>query len=175
MTPPAPTRLLDWSRSPLIGLWFATYRGGPTGTDAALWVLHEGLCYEHLPFLDEIPQPGTIPYRTWANLAAEAAIERRSMVLLPLQPSRDEPRVIAQQSVLSVVGDVGLAIGVVHHNRSMQTTKVRVPRSWAPAAATACANLAGISELSVFRDLDALGRELFECESDLSRRHSALY
>jgi hypothetical protein len=117
-----PTRLLDWSESPLVGLYFAVEEESHQGEDGALWTLMPTLlnsksnyrpAYEHeVPSFDDEHmnnyRPLTIALEQKSSLYPMAAIARRNSA-----------RMQAQQGVFTIshrenitiedVGQVGAA------------------------------------------------------------------
>jgi len=99
------TRLLDWSESPLVGLYFAVEEESHQGEEGALWALMPTLlnsksnyrpAYEHeVPSFDDEYmqnyQPGTIAREQRSSLYPVAAIARRN-----------SSRMHAQQGVFTI-------------------------------------------------------------------------
>ena len=62
-----PTRLLDWSENPLVGLYFAIEDGNHDNEDGAIWIFEDKTAIsKHLPSLLELDYPR--PYRASKDL-----------------------------------------------------------------------------------------------------------
>ena len=124
----APTRLLDWTRSPFIGLWFAYWRH--SDGDAALWVFDARNSWiNHLDSMDELEACGWEDFlddRRWQNRFAEAAVAKRSMVPLIVSPRVAVHRVVAQQSILTLIPNVDSPRYLEHGVFSSLATRIRL-------------------------------------------------
>jgi hypothetical protein len=155
-----PTRLIDWTRSPFIALWFAFEHEGDS--DAAMWVLDARNCVINLhEMMGEVLNNSAFDTdgRLRANRLTDLAIERGTPIPLPLSPRYTLGRAVAQQSVLTLVANVPYPTVAGHTVRSYLATKVRLRKEWRDEAMGACSSL-GIDRLSLFRDLDTLGSAL---------------
>jgi hypothetical protein len=158
-----PTRLMDWTRSPFIGLWFAV-ESMVNGEDAALWILDGRNCQVNYP------DPGTLIESTeWKefaddrvlqNLQAERAISQHQMVPLLIEPRCSLPRVVAQQSVMTLIPNVEVPKGFAHAVFSTITTRVRIRTEWKPEIQKLCLSF-GLNGPELFQDLDSVGSDLF--------------
>ncbi len=156
----APTRLLDWTRSPLVGLWFTTWHAPPSAGDAALWVYNRGTSsLNHRPEIygmDNQSEWKIDHPREWINRLAEAVVIKGGPVPLVVIPQSGPSRIAAQQSVLTLIPDVTLASGVHNHLLQSLTTKVRIKAEWRERIDHSVATM-GLNEFSLFQDLDSLG------------------
>lgn len=157
----APTRLLDWTRSPFIGLWFAFWGHRDCDGDAAIWLFNmrpSWLTYSQAAasegswetFLDD---------RRWLNRLAEEAIARQDIPPLPISPRAAVARVVAQQSVLTLSPFIEAPTGLTDFVLRKLSTRIRVRASWKPEVLDFCTNV-GITAAAMFQDLDSIGAEL---------------
>jgi hypothetical protein len=153
----APTRLLDWTRSPFIALWFAFEHHVDGDGDAALWALDERQCTRFLGTLLETvnaaPDTDFIDSRTWQNRVANAAIEKGHPTPLPVQPRREFGRATAQQSVLTVVPRVPSRAHQAIIGRVAK--RIRIRERWKEEILRACQSLR-YDRLTLYRDLDSI-------------------
>jgi hypothetical protein len=113
-----PTRLLDWTLSPFIALWFAVDHGSDAKEnekDGALWVFDSRHSWaNHAQRLVELEAGGWADFlddRTLQNRLAEQAIADQAMATLIVSPRRTLARVVAQQSVMTLIPDVRIPFG----------------------------------------------------------------
>jgi hypothetical protein len=173
----APTRLLDWTEGALLGLYFAL-RPNDGKRDAAVWVLDAwwlnrlairsrratiqtqlGRYYEWAR--GHLPDPADKKTRWILDYLPETYSKRR----LPrwpaaLRPPHIDRRIAVQLSAFTIHGSHpdGL-LEVAAHDRRARLVRVRVPkgnvkRIWDELS------LCGVSETTVFPDLEGLAREL---------------
>lgn len=100
-----PTRLLDWSESPLIALWFAVNDDKHPNDPGAMWCLLPTVLNEYAGFRAEFD--GSIPSFTDTTLASHSPTafqqEKRSH-LIPMAAiaNRNSGRIQAQQGVFTI-------------------------------------------------------------------------
>ena len=107
----APTRLMDWTRSPFVAIWFALDGHADGDGDMALWVYDREVANRVLaPTLARVrKQQGyeLLDAREFQNKLVEYALEDKVPGPIPVTP-RQFPRSVAQQSVLTVSTGVGV-------------------------------------------------------------------
>ncbi|MGM0669436.1 MAG: FRG domain-containing protein [Gemmatimonadota bacterium] len=103
----APTRLLDWSYSFFVALFFAIERTEP-GEDTSMWALDLGMVWDkvygmsHLkPYLDRDPNA-----KRGETVSAIIDHQPRHPLVFRLNPWKMNRRLILQQSVFMVPGDI---------------------------------------------------------------------
>lgn len=150
-----PTRLLDWSQSPLVALYFAIEK--PDATDAAVWAL----CPTRLNVVEAktpaICMPGS---KTIGHLGMQAFKrdgEPPDTRILAVLTEEADLRHLMQQSAFTIHGREQ----PLDQTEGAQTflTKIRIPSAAKEGLRQALA-LFGISRASLFPDLENLALEL---------------
>jgi hypothetical protein len=153
-----PTRLLDWSRSPFVALWFAM-ADAVEGEDSALWIFdtrNSTINYQEVSIHYDREALDT---RAWQNKLAERAMDDRSQVPLVLETSRNLARAVAQQSVVTLIPDPGPSIASSAHLFEEMAVKIPIPMEWRDSIRRALESM-GITRSSLMMDLDSTGAEL---------------
>jgi FRG domain len=159
----APTRLLDWTTSPFIGLWFATESHQPEHGDMALWIYSRDTVSRNLAtVIADIKSDedyDLLDERELQNKLIQTVIAGdRTALLVPVKP-RQFQRAIAQQSVLTVSPNIGVARPADWWVREKLATRIRIKQEWKPQIQAACQSM-GLSRVSLYRDLDNLGASI---------------
>lgn len=101
----APTRLMDWTLSPFVALWFALDGHEDGSGDMAVWIYdRRNAALNHAQAkakLESTDDHERLDDRRLLNQYVQLAIDDGNPALIPLQP-RQFSRAIAQQSVLTV-------------------------------------------------------------------------
>jgi hypothetical protein len=160
----APTRLLDWTTSPFVGLWFAIDGHRPEEGDMALWVYDRQTARinlrAHMATLRQEADYDSLTDRELQNRLVNVALAEVSDLLIPMTP-RQFPRAIAQRSILTLSPNVALTRPTRMWIREQLTTRIRLKADWKPEIHAACRS-AGISRFNLFQDLDTLGDDIKE-------------
>lgn len=155
----APTRLMDWTRSPFVAIWFALDGHTDGEGDMALWVYDREVASRALqPTLARLRSTQgyeRLDAREFQNKLVEYALEDRVPVLMPVTP-RQFGRSVAQESVLTVSPRIDVGRPADWYLRQKLATRLRLREEWKLAMQTACSSL-GLSRVGLFRDLDSLG------------------
>jgi hypothetical protein len=161
----ASTRLLDWTEGALIALYFAV-RDNDVSTDAAVWVLDPWWLNELAVGEAEVITPSratgiaetdAMRYRRWLP-------ERFEKVQLPdlpvaVYPSYSVPRIGMQRSCFTVHGRDSQAFEKIAARPGSRLSKVMIPSTSVIEVRKQLA-LSGIDELTIYPDVDGLGRSL---------------
>jgi hypothetical protein len=148
-----PTRLLDWTTTFSVALYFAVK--GATG-DAAIWILNGAELNRRLCGKYEILHPHDLDHG-YANYF----IDRSNTLSAPvaaLYPLRHQPRVFHQRGGFTLHRDLTRSLDEIEPD---VVRKVVIPSAAQPGARRFL-QMAGISEFTLFPDLDGLARELNE-------------
>ncbi|MCA1691560.1 MAG: FRG domain-containing protein [Actinobacteria bacterium] len=159
----APTRLLDWTRSPFVALWFALDKPNDDDADSAVWVIDVANLWlnarEAVADVNTAPDVDIIDGREWQNRLVRAAIEHRAMLPVPITLSSALGRASAQQGAMTAVANLVDPKGHAEATRKLLATRVRIRAAWRDEALRVCLSM-GLTRLRLCRDLDTLGRAL---------------
>lgn len=146
-----PTRLLDWTETLGVAIYFALKSG--TG-DAAVWMLNPYVLNKRTLNRDEIIHPTELHGNYYEYYISKVrALEGNVVAISPL---RHNPRVFNQRAGFTLHDDLESPLNVLHPDA---VTKIDIPAA-ARDGARKFLQAAGISEFSLFPDLDGLAREL---------------
>jgi len=177
----APTRLLDWTESALMALYFAVRNkseGGEQETDSAVWVLEPWKLNELVVNVKEVIAPGAEAgleeqdarrYKAWLpnRYAPSMGLEKRFPVAV--YPTHFHRRISSQRSCFTIHGYAPDGFDELPEQLRPYLQKVVIPHSKTREMETRLA-VAGIDEITVFPDLDGLGRWLTMVLRDESRK-----
>ena len=162
----APTRLMDWTTSPFVALWFAIDGHEDRAGDMALWIYdrRSGLINHGQAQIDA-DEAEDIDFlasddRRAVNRFIRLAISDGNPALIPVQP-RPFPRAVAQQSVLTVSPSISVGRPAHWWIRKSLATRVRLRAAWKSDIVMTCESM-GLNRPSLFRDLDTLGNFVTE-------------
>ena len=174
-----PTRILDWSRSPLIALFFALTQEPGLNANRVVWILPPYQLNKHTLGEESIFCPGGMSSRSIRLSKGQLldldsylpeALDPSDNYKLPLKPIAIEsplsiPRIAAQQGCFTVHGSS-------RKNLEQQFTRKRAPYLSAVILKTKD-NLSeflepllcwGINEETVYQDLDSMTRNILKIE-----------
>lgn len=163
----APTRLLDWSYSPLIATHFATSNTQRYDTDGVVWAVNFVEAHAHLPdalrkLMDtEGSQVATVEVLDEATDGVEGleALADEPFVVFLEPPSFDE-RIFGQWALFAVMSDPTLALDRWldrHHDVTARRIVIPADLKWEVRDRL---DMAGIDERTLFPGLDGLSRWL---------------
>jgi hypothetical protein len=160
-----PTRLLDWTYSPLVAAHFATL-GGRTEADRAVWRLDWKAVHRQfgLPELALLIQdleglfPGERPFTPWTLFAP--AQTRRDFACMIEPPSLDA-RIVAQAATFTLCSDKQQSFDhfLERHGLAGALTKFVIPAAAAGRLRDQL-DLVSVDERRLFPDLDGLAEHL---------------
>lgn len=146
-----PTRLLDWSETFGVALYFALREGEGDGT---VWVLDPFKLNEATIKRYEIMCPTDLK-RSYADYYVER-LEPLEGDVVAISPLRHNPRVSHQRAGFTLHDNLDKSLEDLHPEA---LARIDIPAK-VRAGAAKFLKLAGISEFSLFPDLDGLAREL---------------
>jgi hypothetical protein len=171
----APTRLLDWTEGALIALYFAV-RAKNDETDAAVWALDPWWLNKKVVGKAEVIPPGAGPgllasdanrYKSWLPDRYEVT-KLKSRLPAAVYPTHFSRRISSQQSCFTVHGTDPVGFDELQNDPSARIAKITIP-SEAVRDMRSALSIAGIDELTIFPDLDGLGRYVASIFRDESR------
>lgn len=156
-----PTRLLDWSASPLVALFFAVCQSGYDSTSGALWVLN-GVELNRSQLQTGTPGIITAPgdhheAMRIAKGAFAGTQDDKIAQILAIHPPHIDIRMLVQQS-LSTIHSTKIPLEKLEKNQ-LFLRKIEIP-SDQKEPLRSMLQLLGINESSLFPDLDHLAKDL---------------
>jgi hypothetical protein len=160
----APTRLLDWTRSPFVAAYFAVENASRSGR-CAVWCLNEKWCMDKTRELIRAVDPNLLAMFDASDPAIfdRHILPGRHALVVPVEPFRQHERLTTQQGVFTCPGDMDRSFmenlagfGVPIDPRLVQIT--------IPGAARAHAlqelNQVNINRATLFPGIDGLAQSL---------------
>lgn len=171
-----PTRLLDWSGSPLVSLHFALTSGevldnGKPKTDAAVWVL-DPIAWNKAVFRDTGFEGGILsPRDTRLSRYSTQEVYQSPMNIPPvaLRGAHNSARIVAQQGYFTIFGPESTPMEDIYLNQKSDSgdrifpdhclVKFVIPKGSISDLKSEMFSL-GISETVIYPDLEGLAFEL---------------
>lgn len=171
-----PTRLLDWSGSPLVSLHFALTSARQDGagnieSDAAVWVLNPGAwnaaVYKGTSFSGDILSPKD----SHLNRYTPKEVYESSTNIPPvaIRGIHNSPRIVAQQGFFTIFGPEKMSIEECFEQKNSETgdhkfpldclIRFNIPKASIAQMKTEMFSL-GVSESTIYPDLEGLAAEL---------------
>jgi hypothetical protein len=163
----APTRLLDWTESALIALFFAVKSRG-SRTDAAVWILEPWKLNECVAKIDEVVAPsaniGMVTshadrYAEWLPDRYSNTGKLKKRLPVALYPVHFSRRISSQRSCFTAHGSDLDGFDHLPRRASRFIRKVVIPAGKIREIESSLA-VFGVDELTIYPDLDGLGRWL---------------
>lgn len=165
----APTRLLDWTESALIALFFAV-RGkiSTDKDDAAVWILEPWRLNEFAAQQYEVIAPGAEAgmltkhadrYKPWLPDRYSSPMTLSKKFPVAICPTHFSRRISSQRSCFTIHGCDEDGFDHLPDEFGQYLRKVVIPAARAHEIETNL-SVAGIDEVTIFPDLDGLGRWL---------------
>lgn len=162
-----PTRLMDFTRSPLVAAFFAL-EGEGEEEDCAVWAMDEIACHSRAARRLAVVDSESAALRPQHDIEKAVAkqIGKRSLsrFVAPVRPSRLNARMSLQQGVFLVLGDPGSDLfanlqPVVEDEDPLRAVRVVFPRTSRGKALSALRR-SNISRETLFPGLDGLAASL---------------
>jgi hypothetical protein len=179
----APTRLLDWTESALIGLYFAV-KDNLGYFDAAVWILDPWWLNKTVLRKMEVIPPGASGlskadekrYRPWLrdHFEPHSILPERPVAIYPTHFAR---RISTQRSCFTIHGSQTDALHVLERAPRSRISKVIIP-GYAVASLKDELARCGMDEVSIFPDLQGLARvanDNLKAEQSRSMPHDGVY
>jgi hypothetical protein len=148
-----PTRLLDWSESALVALYFAVENSREDRWEGVVWCL-DPLHLNELAGYDRIQCAGIdLQLNQYTPEALKAATDAADYKPAALIAPRSFSRLIAQQGVFTITHKQPIALDEIPDRKLL--ARVRIP-SGAKANIRAALRALGMSKLSLFPELQSL-------------------
>lgn len=160
-----PTRLLDWTESHLVALYFAALNE-ESNTDSAVWILEPWSLNEVAndgPGF-RIPTSKNSGYKNYTLKFDSADINREVKAKDPVavRPLRNTPRIVAQRGVFTIHGNKKISLNSYASKKNKSSIKLK--KIMIDQASKIHLKkelfLAGITHSSLFPDLDGLAKEI---------------
>jgi hypothetical protein len=170
-----PTRLLDWTENPFIGLYFAVMSSPFTGkvkagkatlsfsSDAAVWVLDpavwNGHALRHQGFDRGILTPADEALQSYKPLTKFTDMNVHPVALYG---AHNSPRIVAQRGVFTIFGQSASGMEVAYMTDAFPKsclTKIVLEKGVLQEIRSSVLNN-GITESVVFPDLEGLAKEI---------------
>jgi FRG domain len=159
-----PTRLLDWSQSPLVALFFALEE--PDDTDAAVWALSPTRLNLVEAATESICMPGSATLGHLGTQAFRPGSDSRDERILSVLTEEADVRHMVQQSAFTIHGR--LEPLEMRSDCEQFLMRIRIPFAFKRGLRQVLA-LYGINKSSLFPDLENLASELSQLDfSDAS-------
>jgi len=166
-----PTRLLDWTENPYVGLYFALcgkpdrYTGGAPvyDSDAAVWML-DPVAWNKKALEDITWSGGVLTPGDDAPLSGYEPFQLPTMIKnypVAIYGTHNSYRIVAQRGVFMIFGKSLLSMEETYQNLKFPEDtllKVTIPHSRIGALMNALSDI-GITDSVVFPDLDGLAKE----------------
>ena len=160
----APTRLLDWTEDPLIGLYFAV-KDTEGLQDAAVWVLDPWLLNRCVLGKSEVLPPGSAglstkdvrKYNPWLPDRFDAKQRLRKRLPVAIYPNQFDRRIAVQRSCFTVHGTQTYSLDKLFPNFDRLLAKIVIP-GYATEHVRGELENYGTDEATIYPDLEGLGK-----------------
>ena len=163
-----PTRLLDWTESPFVALYFALTtcprnEKNEASNDAAVWMLNPETWNEGA--LKDISYNGGVLDQNQGQVKSyspEADLDQRKEMPIMIYGTHNSPRIVAQRGMFGLFGKSISPMEQLYGNRDLKAgclQKIEIPKSAIDTVASSLFRK-GISDSTVYPDLTGLSMEL---------------